>query len=80
LGGTGTSAGSSASPVAAAAAGGDAAATGLKVCACCGGHFAKVYRCSRCAAAGLLIGYCSASCQKAHWNAGHKGVCGKPPG
>jgi hypothetical protein len=39
-----------------------------------------VYRCSRCAAAGLVVGYCSASCQKAHWNAGHKGVCGKPQG
>jgi len=48
---------------------------GSKVCACCGGHFAKVYRCSGCAAAGVLTGYCSPACQKSHWTF-HKKVCG----
>jgi hypothetical protein len=47
-----------------------------KVCACCGGTFPKLYRCSGCAAVGVSIGYCTAACQKTHWKAGHKKVCG----
>lgn len=76
-GSSGTSAGLGASTAAAAAAMGAAAVGGSKRCACCGGSFAKLYRCSNCAAAGLEVGYCSAACQKSHWKAGHKKVCGK---
>ena len=39
-------------------------------CDCCGWTGVR-YRCSRC----KVARYCTASCQRKHWSAGHKDVC-----
>eukprot|EP00747_Dinoflagellata_sp_TGD_P206931 gnl/TRDRNA2_/TRDRNA2_80561_c0_seq1.p1 gnl/TRDRNA2_/TRDRNA2_80561_c0~~gnl/TRDRNA2_/TRDRNA2_80561_c0_seq1.p1 ORF type:complete len:177 (+),score=40.55 gnl/TRDRNA2_/TRDRNA2_80561_c0_seq1:40-570(+) len=46
--------------------------TDLSMCAHCGAKGAQK-RCGRCKA----VGYCSEACQRSHWTAGHKAVCGK---
>ena len=35
----------------------------------------RLERCSAC----LRVAYCGRKCQAAHWKAGHKGECGRPP-
>jgi hypothetical protein len=45
----------------------------VSVCSHCNSTDKKTKRCTKC----KLVRYCGLVCQKAHWHAGHKALCGK---